>query len=205
MVDLTFPFPPHLQVEVEEPVAEVEEESAADIKVRIRAARERALAKPGDRGDAFPEAFSLPRACTQRHSALSDLRPSSPPCTDRNRAFRPPLPPAEPGQALLHSLQRVPQVSSRQGDDATGPVLNFFFETANGDKSINFPFYPTVNASYKSYSKEFIFRLNAQKCGCGSGWFSHRAAFSAQGSSRKAHRILYTSILDRFHLYTALY
>lgn len=70
MVDLTFPFPPHLQVEVEEPVAEVEEESAADIKVRIRAARERALAKPGDRGVAFPEAFSLPRACTQRHSAL---------------------------------------------------------------------------------------------------------------------------------------
>ena len=110
MVDLTFPFPPHLQVEVEEPVAEVEEESAADIKVRIRAARERALAKPGDRGDAFPEAFSLPRACTQRHSALSDLRPSSPPCTDRNRAFRPPLPPDEPSEALLHSLQRVPQV-----------------------------------------------------------------------------------------------
>jgi len=110
MVDLTFPFPPHLQVEVEEPVAEVEEESAADIKVRIRAARERALAKPGDRGVAFPEAFSLPRACTQRHSALSDLRPSSPPCTDRNRAFRPPLPPDESSEALLHSLQRVPQV-----------------------------------------------------------------------------------------------
>lgn len=110
MVDLTFPFPPHLQVEVEEPVAEVEEESAADIKVRIRAARERALAKSGDRGVAFPEAFSFPRACTQRHSALSDLRPSSPPCTDRNRAFRPPLPPDEPSEALLHSLQRVPQV-----------------------------------------------------------------------------------------------
>ncbi len=61
MVDLTFPFPPHLQVEVEEPVAEVEEESAADIKVRICAARERALAKPGDRGVAFPEAFPSPR------------------------------------------------------------------------------------------------------------------------------------------------
>ena len=66
MVDLTFPFPPHLQVEVEEPVAEVEEESAADIKVRICAARERALAKPGDRGFAFPMLFSLP-ACTPRH------------------------------------------------------------------------------------------------------------------------------------------
>ena len=60
MVDLTFPFPPHLQVEVEEPVAEVEEEPAADIKVRTRAARERALTKPGDRGFAFPKAFFLP-------------------------------------------------------------------------------------------------------------------------------------------------
>lgn len=58
----------------------------------------------------LPEAFSLSRACTPRHFTVSDLRPSSPPRTDRNRAFRPSLPPDESSEALLHSLQRVPQV-----------------------------------------------------------------------------------------------
>lgn len=57
-----------------------------------------------------PRLFSFPRLYPKALSPLSDLRPSSPSRTDRNRAFRPPLPPDESSEALLHSLQRVPQV-----------------------------------------------------------------------------------------------
>ena len=48
-------------------------------------------------------------------------------CADRDGALRPPLPPAKPGQALLHSLQRVPQVSLRVPPTLDTPARDIFF------------------------------------------------------------------------------